>query len=199
MTVRTGILFVISGPSGVGKGTIKDRLLPHLSNIVMSVSATTRMPREGEIEGQDYFFLSAAEFSSMLDRGEFLEHAQVYTNMYGTPRQYVLENLQEGNDVLLEIDIQGAMQVQQSMPEGVFIFIEPPSIEELSKRICSRGKDSEESIARRLAACEEEMEHLRYYDYSVVNDDLETAVNKVQAIIIAERCRIKNKKQEVIK
>lgn len=192
MTVRTGILFVISGPSGVGKGTIKDKLLPRLSNIKLSVSATTRMPRKGETDGQDYFFLSVEEFSSMMDRGEFLEHAQVYTNMYGTPKHYVMENLQAGMDVLLEIDIQGAMQVQKKMPEGVFIFIEPPSIEELSKRICSRGKDSEESIARRLAACEEEMEHLRYYDYSVVNDDLEEAVNKVQAIIVAERCKIKN-------
>jgi len=199
MTVRTGILFVISGPSGVGKGTIKDRVLPRLSNIVLSVSATTREPREGEIEGQDYFFLSVAAFSSMLDRGEFLEHAQVYTNMYGTPKHYVMENLKAGIDVVLEIDIQGAMQVQKKMPEGVFIFIEPPSMEELSKRICSRGKDSEESIARRLAACEEEMEHLRYYDYSVVNDDLEEAVNKVQAIIVAERCKIKKNMQEVIK
>lgn len=192
MTSRMGILFVISGPSGVGKGTIKDNLLPRLNNIKLSISATTRMPREGEVNGQDYFFLLAEQFSSMLDRGDFLEHAQVYTNMYGTPKQYVMENLQNGCDVLLEIDIQGAMQVKQKMPQGVFIFIEPPSIEELSRRICNRGKDSEESIARRLAACKEEMEHLRYYDYSVVNDDLEEAVNKVQAIIVAERCRIKN-------
>lgn len=193
MTARTGILFVISGPSGVGKGTIKDELLPRLNNIALSVSATTRAPREGEVNGQDYYFLSLEVFSSMLDRGEFLEHAQVYTNMYGTPKQYVIDNLQDGIDVLLEIDIQGAMQVKKHMPQGVFIFIEPPSIDELARRICHRGKDSEESIARRLAACKAEMEHLDYYDYSVVNDNLEEAVGKVQAIIVAERCRIKKK------
>lgn len=193
MVAGTGILFVISGPSGVGKGTIKDNLLPRLGNIKLSVSATTRAPREGEVDGQDYYFISLEAFSSMLDREGFLEHAQVYNNMYGTPREYVLENLRNGIDVLLEIDIQGAMQVKSSMPQGVFIFIEPPSIEELANRICNRGKDSEESIARRLAACDAEMEHLRDYDYSVVNDELEEAVNKVQAIIVAERCRIKNK------
>ena len=192
MIAETGILFVISGPSGVGKGTIKDNLLPRLGNIKLSVSATTRAPREGEVDGQDYFFVSLEAFSSMLDRGGFIEYAQVYNNMYGTPREYVLENLRNGIDVLLEIDIQGAMQVKSKMPQGVFIFIEPPNIEELAHRICHRGKDSEESIARRLAACEAEMEHLRYYDYSVVNDELEEAVNKVQAIIVAERCRIKN-------
>lgn len=192
MIAGTGILFVISGPSGVGKGTIKDNLLPRLGNIKLSVSATTRAPREGEVDGQDYFFVSLEAFSSMLDREGFLEHAQVYNNMYGTPREYVLENLRNGIDVLLEIDIQGAMQVKSRMPQGVFIFIEPPSIEELANRICHRGKDSEESIARRLAACDAEMEHLRYYDYSVVNDELEEAVKKVQAIIVAERCRIKN-------
>lgn len=193
MVARMGILFVISGPSGVGKGTIRDIVLSRLCDLKISVSATTRSPREGEAEGRDYFFLSNEEFSSMLDRGEFLEYAQVYTNMYGTPREYVLENLRQGVDVLLEIDIQGAMQVRSKMPRGVFIFIEPPSVEELANRICNRGKDSEESIARRLAACEAEMEHLKCYDYSVVNDKLEDAVNKVQAIIVAERCRIKNK------
>ncbi len=192
MIARTGILFVISVPSGVGKGTIRDNLLSRLGNIELSVSATTRAPREGEIDGRDYFFLSLEAFSSILNRGEFLEHAHVYTNMYGTPAKYVLDNLRAGIDVLLEIDIQGALQVKSKMPQGVFIFIEPPSIEELAHRICHRGKDSEESIARRLAACEAEMEHLRYYDYSVVNDELEEAVKKVEAIIVAERCRIKN-------
>ena len=175
------------------QGTIKDIVLSRLCDIKLSVSATTRKPREGEVEGRDYFFLNKEEFSSMLNSGGFLEYAQVYTNMYGTPKEYVLENLRQGFDVLLEIDIQGAMQVKSKMPQGVFIFIEPPSAEELANRICNRGKDSEESIARRLAAFEEEMEHLSYYDYSVVNDKLEDAINKIQAIIVAERCRIKNK------
>lgn len=189
---RKGILFVISGPSGVGKGTIKDLLLPRLTDVRLSISATTRSPREGEVEGRDYFFLNKEEFSSMVDRGEFLEYAQVYTNMYGTPEQYVLDNLQQGYDVLLEIDIQGAMQVKKKMPQGVFIFIEPPSIDELAWRLSSRGKDSKESIAARLAASHAEMEYLKYYDYVVVNDNLNDAVNKVHSIILAERCRVKN-------
>jgi len=193
MMDRKGVLFVISGPSGVGKGTIRDTLLARLNDIKMSISATTRPPREGEIDGRDYFFMSTEEFSAMIAKGEFLEYAQVYTNMYGTPEQYVSENLRQGNDVLLEIDIQGAMQVKEKMPQGVFIFIQPPTIEELANRLCSRGKDSEESIARRLAACQTEMEEFKHYDYVVVNDILEDAIEKVSSIIVAERCRVKNK------
>ena len=190
---RTGILFVISGPSGVGKGTVKDAVLKRLTDTKLSISATTRQPREGEVDGQDYYFLSSEQFCAMQTRGEFLEYAQVYTNMYGTPEPYVLENLHSGFDVLLEIDIQGAMQVKDAMPQGVFIFIEPPSIEELALRLCNRGKDSEESIARRMTACVAEMEHCSYYDYLVMNDNLQEAVDKVYAIIVSERCRIKNK------
>lgn len=189
---RTGILFIISGPSGVGKGTVKDAVLKQLTDIKLSISATTRQPRVGEVDGQDYFFISPEEFCAMQEREEFLECAQVYTNMYGTPRQYVQENLNNGFDVLLEIDIQGAMQVKDKMPQGVFIFIEPPSIEELALRLCNRGKDSEESIARRMASCAAEMEHCDYYDYVVMNDELQEAVDKVYAIIVAERCRNKN-------
>ncbi|CFX76941.1 Guanylate kinase/L-type calcium channel beta subunit [Syntrophomonas zehnderi OL-4] len=189
---RKGILFVISGPSGVGKGTIKDLLLSRLTDVRLSISATTRPPREGEVAGRDYFFLDSQEFSAMINRGEFLEYAQVYTNMYGTPKRYVQDKLSQGYDVLLEIDIQGAMQVKTKMPQGVFIFIEPPSIDELAFRLSSRGKDSQESIAARLAASHAEMESLKYYDYVVVNDNLEDAVNKVHSIIIAERCRVKN-------
>ena len=190
---KTGILFVISGPSGVGKGTVKDAVLKRLTDIKLSISATTRQPREGEVDGHDYYFLSSQEFCAMQTHGEFLEYAQVYTNMYGTPGPYVLENLHSGFDVLLEIDIQGAMQVKDAMPQGVFIFIEPPSIEELALRLCNRGKDSEESIARRMTACVAEMEHSSYYDYLVMNDNLQEAVDKVYAIIVSERCRIKNK------
>ena len=188
---RTGILFIISGPSGVGKGTVKDAVLKRLTDVKLSISATTRQPRVGEVEGQDYFFISKEKFCAIQERGEFLECAQVYTNMYGTPELYVKENLDNGFDVLLEIDIQGAMQVKDKMPQGVFIFIEPPSIEELAQRICKRGKDSEDSISRRMAACKAEMEHSNYYDYLVMNDDLQEAVDKVYAIIVAERCRIR--------
>ena len=188
---RTGILFIISGPSGVGKGTVKDAVLKRLTDVKLSISATTRQPRVGEVEGQDYFFMRKEEFCSIQECGGFLECAQVYTNMYGTPELYVKENLENGFDVLLEIDIQGAMQVKDKMPQGVFIFLEPPSVEELALRICKRGKDSEDSISRRMAACKAEMEHSNYYDYLVMNDALQEAVDKVYAIIIAERCRIR--------
>ncbi|PKM77753.1 MAG: guanylate kinase [Firmicutes bacterium HGW-Firmicutes-15] len=190
--VRRGILFVISGPSGVGKGTIKDALLLKLQDIKLSISATTRSMREGEMEGLDYFYLSPEEFTAKLENDEFLEYAPVYSNMYGTPRKYVMDNIQRGYDVLLEIDIQGALKVKDKMPEGVFIFIQPPSIEALAQRINGRGKDSPESIQTRLAACREEMAMVIHYDYLVINDELDEAMNKVQSIIIAERCRVKN-------
>lgn len=195
---RTGILFVISGPSAVGKGTVKDAVLKRLTDIKLSISATTRPPRAGETDGLDYIFIDTKKFQAMVLQGEFLEWAQVYNNMYGTPLSFVQDNLARGFDVLLEIDIQGAMQVKEKMPQGVFVFIEPPSIEELYQRICNRGTDSEESIQRRMSACQEEMEHIRYYDYSVTNDDLQEAVDKVYAIIVAERCRIREYNEGVI-
>ncbi|MDD4801603.1 MAG: guanylate kinase [Syntrophomonas sp.] len=190
--VRRGILFVISGPSGVGKGTIKEALLKKFPDIKLSISATTRSRREGEIDGRDYFFLSKQEFNSKLQNNEFLEYASVYSNMYGTPKQYVIDNIITGNDVLLEIDIQGAQKVKGQMPEGVFIFIQPPSIEVLAERINVRGKDSPESIQTRMAASQEEMAMVVHYDYVIMNDKLDEALNKVEAIITAERCRVKN-------
>jgi guanylate kinase len=189
---RRGILFVISGSSGVGKGTIKDAVLSKLNNIKLSISATTRPMRVGEVEGRDYLFINPEEFTHRLKNDDFLEFAQVYSNMYGTPKKYVLENLQNGYDVMLEIDIQGALRVKQIMPEGIFIFIQPPSIETLAQRIHGRGKDSPQSIETRMAACQEEMACVIHYDYVVVNDELEVAVNQVQSIIVAERCRVKN-------
>ncbi len=189
---RKGILFIISGPSGVGKGTIKDALLTKMNDIILSISVTTRKPRAGEIDGRHYFFVNQQEFTKRIERDEFLEWAQVYSNMYGTPRDFVLNELQKGHDVLLEIDIQGALQVKRKMPEGVFIFINPPNVEELAYRLSSRGKDSPESIVRRLAAYEDEIKQVKYYDYLVVNDDINEAVERIQAIIMAERCKIKN-------
>lgn len=189
---RRGILFVISGPSGVGKGTIKDALLAQITEIKVSISATTRSPRVGEIDGNDYFFITEKKFQHLIEQGEFLEWAQVYSNMYGTPKRFVQHSLNQGHDVLLEIDIQGALQVKNTMPQGVFIFIAPPSMEELASRLCSRGKDSQDSIEKRLAGCQEEMSHKKDYDYLVVNDDIDQAVEKVKSIIIAERCRVKN-------
>lgn len=189
---RRGILFVISGPSGVGKGSIREMLVKEIEELVVSVSATTRPARAGEVEGTDYFFIEESRFRSMIDADDFLEYASVYGNLYGTPRSFVEERLNGGQDVLLEIDIQGAMQVKQKMPEGVFIFIKPPSKEEIARRLSSRGKDSEETIARRLIAYEDEMKFLPEYDYEVLNDELTRAVCKTAAIITAERCRVKN-------
>jgi guanylate kinase len=188
---REGILFVVSGSSGVGKGTINRAVLAKVKDIRLSVSATTRPMRTGEVEGQDYFFVSPEEFGAKIDNDDFLEYAHVYSHMYGTPGKYVIENLQKGYDLLLEIDIQGAAKVKAKMPYGVFIFIQPPSVEVLAQRIHSRGKDTLHSIKTRLAASEEEMTMAKYYDYVVVNDDLDEAVFKVQAIIVAERCRVR--------
>lgn len=189
---RKGILFVVSGPSGVGKGTVRQMLLQDRDDILVSISATTRPPRPGEKDGQHYFFLDRDTFVKKIENDQFLEWATVYSNLYGTPREFVCDNLNQGRDILLEIDIQGAMQVKQKMPEGVFIFLSPPSIEDLARRLCQRGQDSKESIEERLAACEHEMKQMVYYDYLVINDQVTDAVRKIEAIIIAERCRIHN-------
>lgn len=189
---RKGILFVISGPSGVGKGTIKDAVLEKIKDIKLSISVTTRAPRQGELDGREYFFASEEKFQDLLEKDQFLEWANVYSHKYGTPREYVMENLQNGQDVLIEIDIQGALQVKSKMPDGVFIFIAPPNTKELQARLYGRGKDSQESINERLAACEKEMEHMKYYDYVVINDVVKKAADKIEAIVVAERCKVKN-------
>lgn len=186
-----GILFVMSGASGVGKGTIHKEVLARIPDIKLSVSATTRPKRPGEVDGREYFFISPADFESKIKKDEFLEYAHVYSHLYGTLSSEVVNTLYSGYDVLLEIDIQGARQVREKMPHGVFIFIQPPSMEALVERIHGRGHDSLQSIEDRLNACEGEMAMARYYDYVVINDELEEAINKVQAIIIAERCRVK--------
>lgn len=193
---RRGTLFVISGPSGVGKGTIKDAVLSRIDNMQLSISATTRKPRKGEINGKDYFFIDTQKFQELINEEQFLEWANVYKNLYGTPRQFVEDNLNQGRDVMLEIDIQGALQVKEKKPDGVFIFIAPPSLEELSQRLVGRGKDTPESITLRLAACKQEMDQARHYDYMVINRDLSTAVDMVCSIITAERCKIKNYSEE---
>ncbi|HHV15449.1 MAG TPA: guanylate kinase [Gelria sp.] len=189
---RKGILFIISGPSGVGKGTIKDAVLKKNTDIKLSISATTREPRSGETNGREYYFVDEDQFRQLIDNDELLEWANVYDNMYGTPRQFVEKNLNRGQDVMLEIDIQGAFQIKARKPDGVFIFIAPPNIEELSVRLEERGKDTPESIELRLAACKWEMEQMKHYDYVVLNHELETAVDTVCSIITAERCKVKN-------
>lgn len=187
---RKGKLFIISGPSGVGKGTIMNALLPSMEGVKMSISATTRPARSGEVNGREYYFVSDEEFDKLITEDRLLEWARVYSNRYGTPRDFVLETLEDGQDVILEIDIQGALKVKQKMPHGVFIFISPPRIEDLVKRLHCRAKDSELSIQTRYEACRSEMDHLKYYDYVVINDIIDDAVCRVRAIIVAERCRI---------
>ncbi len=185
-----GLLIVISGPSGAGKGTICKELLKNNPNINLSVSATTRAPRQGEEHGINYFFKKKSEFLEMMDNNQFLEHAEVYGNYYGTPKDFAMEKIEKGEDILLEIDIQGALQVKKNYPDGVFIFILPPSLEELKKRIIGRGSETEESLYRRYGAAKAEIEYAFKYHYGVVNDEVEEATAKVEAILKAERCKI---------
>lgn len=186
---RQGLLIVISGPSGAGKGTICKALLQKKKELKLSVSCTTRSPREGEKEGVNYYFISKDKFEEMIAKNEFLEYATVYGNYYGTPRSYVEEELKKGNDVILEIDIQGALMVKEKYPEGVFIFILPPSMEELKNRIIKRGSETEDSLNTRFTAAFEEIKYMSKYDYAVVNDFVDEAVKKIECIIIAEKCK----------
>ena len=188
--IRKGILVVISGPSGVGKGTICRELFQHYGDIQYSVSATTRQPRAGETHGKEYFFYSKDEFQHLMQEGELLEWAKVYDNYYGTPRKYVEEIINQGKDCILEIDVQGALQVKHKKPDGIFIFILPPSKEELIRRITCRGTEKPDEIDKRMKQVDEELSHLQDYDYMVLNEDLSRAVETVRAIIIAERCRV---------
>lgn len=184
-----GLLLVISGPSGAGKGTICKLLREKKPELAYSVSVTTRAPRSGEVDGRDYFFKTLDQVKDMIFRGELLEHAEVYGNYYGTPKPYVMKLLDEGKDVLLEIDIQGALQIKKVFPSGVFVFVVPPSLEELSQRIHHRGTDSEEVIQRRLASATKELSFAHQYNYVVVNDQAEVAAQQVLTILEAERYR----------
>lgn len=187
-----GLLIVISGPSGAGKGTICRELLRSYSeDLELSISATTRKPREGEIEGANYFFKEKSEFIRMVENGEFIEYAKVHDNYYGTPKKYVMDKLEEGKSVILEIDVQGGMKVRHVFDEAVFIFIMPPSFKELKKRIEGRGTETEQDICKRLKNAYGEINHVHNYDYVVVNDDLKDAAAKINCILTAEKCRIK--------
>lgn len=187
---RKGLLIVISGPSGVGKGTICSELLKRNDHIRYSVSATTRKPRPGEIHGRDYYFCSVQEFMEMVEAGAFLEWAKVFDNYYGTPVRVVEDTLAQGKHCILEIDVQGALQVKSKMPEGIFIFIVPPSKEELAKRITGRGTENGTEIGKRLQQVDGEMAYLQEYDHVVVNDRIDQAVEKISRIIEMERLKM---------
>lgn len=186
---HSGKLFIISGPSGAGKGTICQRLVEE-SKVELSVSMTTRNPRPGEIDGKSYYFTTREDFLTEIEKGGFLEYAEVYGNYYGTPKEKVIEKLSSGVDVVLEIDIQGALKVKEAYPNGIFIFILPPSMAELRKRITGRGSETEESINLRLSQTLKEVSYIDKYDYCVVNGDLEEAVSRVKAIVMAEHSRV---------
>ena len=188
--MKKGCLIVVSGPSGAGKGTVCGDFLRAHPEISYSISATTRAPRDKETDGVEYYFLERSEFERMIRDGELLEWAEVYGNYYGTPLKKIEERLSQGQDILLEIDTQGALKVMEKCPEGVFIFLLPPSLEELERRIRGRGTETEESIARRLGAAKEEICVGRKYKYVVVNDRVGKAVEQIQAILVAEHCRV---------
>ena len=187
---RKGNLIVVSGPSGAGKGTICQALFRQHPDLQYSISATTRAPRSGEKDGVNYWFIAKEKFAAMIESDDLLEWAEVYGNYYGTPRSYVDQMLEAGKDVVLEIDTQGALQVKKKFPEGIFIYIVPPSLDELAKRIYGRGTDEPEVIERRLSCAKSELACAGEYNYLVVNDELAQAVAKVHAVIIAERCRV---------
>ncbi|WP_077326086.1 guanylate kinase [Virgibacillus siamensis] len=189
MIDEKGILFILSGPSGVGKGTVRRELFEQETDLRYSISMTTREKRRGEQDGVDYFYKTREEFESLIEQNELLEYAQFVNNYYGTPRRYVEDTLAAGHDVFLEIEVQGALQVKENFPEGVFIFLFPPSLEELKNRIVNRGTESQELVLKRLREARNEIEMMDAYDYVVVNDHVKHAVTKVKSIIQSEHCK----------
>ncbi len=188
---KRGMLIVLSGPSGVGKGTVRKALFSQPGNdFQYSVSMTTRQPRPGEVNGKDYFFVSKEEFEQHIREGQMLEYAKYVDNYYGTPLKYINDTLDEGKDVFLEIEVNGAMQVRSKCPDGVFIFLTPPDLMELRQRLIHRGTDSMEVINKRIHTAFGEIQMMQNYDYAVVNDQVDNAVTKIKDIIRSERLRV---------
>lgn len=185
-----GLLIVLSGPSGVGKGTVRKAIFSEPGKAFeYSISMTTRKPREGEVDGVDYFFKTREEFEELIQQGKLLEYAEFVGNYYGTPVDYVRDTINSGKDIFLEIEVEGAKQVREKFPDGLFIFLAPPSLSELQNRIVNRGTDSEDVIKRRMQVAKEEIELMNLYDYVVENDSVDNACEKINNIIVAEHCR----------
>lgn len=185
-----GLLIVLSGPSGVGKGTVRKEIFSQPDTAFeYSISATTRLPREGEVHGVDYFFKTRDDFEELIRQEKLLEYAEFVGNYYGTPVDYVRETLDAGKDVFLEIEVKGARQVREKFPEGLFIFLMPPSLTELKNRIVTRGTETEDLINNRMLSAREEIEMLDLYDYVVENDQVQLACERIKAIVTAEHCR----------
>lgn len=191
--MKKGLLIVLSGPSGVGKGTVCKALLQQADDLTYSVSVTTREPRIGEVDGVNYFFKTHKEFRQMIEKDRLLEYAEYVGNYYGTPRDFVEQKLDEGRDVILEIEVQGAMKVKEKFPKGIFIFLLPPSLDKLKDRLRGRGTEQEHVIDHRINAAVEEIARMANYDYAVVNDEIDLACKRIKSIIIAEHCKIKPK------
>jgi guanylate kinase len=189
MTKTTGCLFIISAPSGAGKTSLVKALLQSNQNLSLSISHTTRAPRSGEMNGRDYHFVSLETFRQMLLNGEFVESAEVYGNLYGTSQKWINGAIASGQDILLEIDCQGAMQIRQIFPESISIFILPPSLDALAARLKTRAQDDPDIIQKRLAATREEVSHIIEFDYAIINDKLDEALNDLISVVRAERLK----------
>ena len=198
MINKKGLLLVVSGPSGTGKGTICKDIVAKHEDINLSISATTRNPRVGEVEGKSYFFKTKEEFEAMVDRGEFLEHAMIYDNYYGTPKKAIFDELDMGRDVILEIEMQGAMQIKEVYPQAVFIFVLPPSLQELRNRIVGRGTETEEQIEKRFNSAYDEIKLLGDYDYFIFNNIVEKSSEEILNILEVEKNKVKRYKKDIL-
>ena len=202
MVSDKGLLIVLSGPSGVGKGTVRKAIFDHPeTNFKYSISMTTRQKREGERDGIDYFFKSHEEFETLIEQDKFIEYAEYVGNYYGTPVDYVKETIADGHDVFLEIEVEGAKQVREKFPDALFIFLAPPTLAQLEERLIGRGTDSQEVISHRIKEARRELSLMNLYDYVVINDDVDTARQKIQCIVEAshlERSRVENKLRKLL-